>query len=105
MNDPHVNIDPPLYLVRRQEYCWRCNAEMPVVVLLAPNVQGMRVEACVLSNITDLPQAVLRYVQRRFPTFKPTSVKRYTARRVIDRIDGKRANSIGSSCQLIKISK
>ena len=97
MNYQHVNIDPPLHLVSTQEYCWRCDAEIPVVALLAPNVQGMHGEACVLSNITDLLQAVLRYVQRRFPTFKLKTVKTYTAMRVIDRIDGKRANPI-SGC-------
>ena len=47
-----------------------CGAEMPVVALLAPNVDGAEGEPCVLSNIIDLPKPVLSYIQQHFPTFQ-----------------------------------
>ena len=43
---------------------------MPVVTILAPNVEGADGEICILSEITELPSPVLDYIQRRVPTFK-----------------------------------
>jgi hypothetical protein len=50
--------------------CWRCGAKMPVITILAPNVEGAGKEICILSEITELPEAVLAYIQGRVPTFK-----------------------------------
>ena len=80
MDDESLKIDPPLYLVSTREFCWRCDAEMPVVALLAPNVHGSHGEACVLSNITELPKSILTYVQQQFPTFKLRYSKTVDAR-------------------------
>jgi hypothetical protein len=43
---------------------------MPVITILAPNVEGAGGEICILSAITELPEAVLAYIQGRVPTFK-----------------------------------
>ena len=43
---------------------------MPVVTILAPKVEGADGEICLLSEITELPDAVLAYIQGRVPTFK-----------------------------------
>lgn len=43
---------------------------MPVVAILAPKVEGTAGEICILSEITELPDAVLAYIQGRVPTFK-----------------------------------
>ena len=43
---------------------------MPVVALLAPQVVGTEGESCILSGITELPEALLTYIQGRVPTFK-----------------------------------
>jgi hypothetical protein len=43
---------------------------MPVVTILAPKVEGAAGEICILSEITELPDAVLAYIQGRVPTFK-----------------------------------
>ena len=43
---------------------------MPVVTILAPNVEGTAGEICILSEITELPEAVLAYIQGRVPTFE-----------------------------------
>ena len=43
---------------------------MPVVTILAPKVEGTAGEICILSEITELPDAVLAYIQGRVPTFK-----------------------------------
>ena len=43
---------------------------MPVVAILAPQVLGTEGEICILSGITELPEALLAYIQGRVPTFK-----------------------------------
>lgn len=43
---------------------------MPAVGLIAPNVPEAEGEACIFSDITELPAPVLAFIQRRFPTFK-----------------------------------
>jgi len=43
---------------------------MPVIAILAPKVEGNAGEICILSEITELPDAVLAYIQGRVPTFK-----------------------------------
>ena len=43
---------------------------MPVVALLAPNVEDTDNQICVLSDIVDLPKDVLAYIQNRVPTFR-----------------------------------
>ena len=37
---------------------------MPVVAILAPQVEGTEGEICILSGITELPEAILAYIQR-----------------------------------------
>jgi len=43
---------------------------MPVITILAPKVEGADGESCMLSEITELPEAILSYIQGRVPTFK-----------------------------------
>ena len=50
--------------------CWRCGAKMPVVAILAPMVEGTEGEVCILSEVTELSEAVLAYIQGRVPTFR-----------------------------------
>jgi len=65
---------------------------MPVVAILAPKVEGTEGEICILSGITELPEAILAYIQGRVPTFQlkfskttgrfsPTCVSRRNGRR------------------------
>jgi len=70
MNKDRLTIDPPLYLIGKMYSCWRCGAKMPVVAIMAPKVQGAEGEICILSEITELPDPVLAYIQGRVPTFK-----------------------------------
>lgn len=70
MDEERLTIDPPLYLIGKMDACWRCGARMPVVALLAPQVVGTEGASCVLSGITELPEALLAYIQGRVPTFK-----------------------------------
>jgi hypothetical protein len=50
--------------------CWKCGERMPVVALLAPVVEGLEHEVCILSGIVTLPDEVRSYVQKRVPTFQ-----------------------------------
>jgi hypothetical protein len=75
MDDEKIRIDPPLYLASMTISCWRCGAEMPAVGLIAPNVPETGGEVCMLSDITELPNTVLSFIQRRFSTFKRTFSK------------------------------
>ena len=83
MHDSLIQIDPPLYLAHTMISCWRCGADMPAIALVAPNVAEAEGEICILSEIEELPEAVLQYVGNRFPSFKlkysKTSGSRYYA--------------------------
>ncbi len=70
MDKDRLIIHPPIYLVGKIYSCWRCGAKMSVVAILAPKVQGAEGEICILSEITELPDPVLAYIQGRVPTFK-----------------------------------
>ena len=50
--------------------CWRCESIMPVVSLLAPQVDDTERAICLLSSIEELPHEVISYIQKRVPTFK-----------------------------------
>ena len=65
-----LKINPPLYLIGKKISCWRCEAKMPAVALLAPNVEDTDNQICILSDIYDLPNEVLSFIQQRVPTFK-----------------------------------
>jgi hypothetical protein len=69
MHDPQLTVHPPLYLIGKMYSCWRCAAKMPVVTLLAPTVDDMDAQPCVLSDVTRLPDDVLAYIQKRVPTY------------------------------------
>lgn len=70
MDTERLTIEPPVYLIGKMYSCWRCGTKMPVVTILAPKVEGIAGEICILSAITELPDAVLAYIQGRVPTFK-----------------------------------
>lgn len=75
MPDDKVQISPPLYIAHTVTSCWRCGENMPVVALIAPHViaphfQEAEGEVCILSNIEELPEVVLRFVRDRFPLFQ-----------------------------------
>jgi len=70
MDDEKTTINPPLYLASTTISCWRCDADMPAVGLIAPKVADTEDEVCILSDISELPISVLTFVQKRFPTFK-----------------------------------
>ena len=69
MDDEPVRTEAPLHLVSTCTSCWRCAADMPLVAILAPNVNGAQGEPRILSNIPELPKSVVSYVRQRFPTF------------------------------------
>jgi len=70
MNDDRLKINPPLYMIGQKISCWRCESRMPVIALLAPNVDDTEGQVCVLSDIDDIPQEVLSFIQSKVPTFK-----------------------------------
>lgn len=70
MDDNSIRVDPPLYLVHTKISCWRCGAKMPALALVAPNVAETEGEICILSEVEELPELVLQFVRRRFPSFK-----------------------------------
>ena len=70
MYDISLKIRPPLYLIGKTILCWRCEAKMPAVALLAPHVADTEGNTCVLSDIYELPNEVLLFIKKRVPTFK-----------------------------------
>ena len=65
-----LKINPPIYLIGKKICCWHCESRMPVVAILAPDVEDSFGDVCVLSNITRLPADIISYIQNRVPTFK-----------------------------------
>ena len=63
-------IHSPLYLVTAYWPCWQCETKIPLAALLAAKVDENSGEACMLSNITQLPDEVLAFIQQRVPSFK-----------------------------------
>ena len=43
---------------------------MPAVAILAPVIEDTDNEVCILSDVVDLPEKVLGYIQKRVPTYK-----------------------------------
>ncbi len=70
MHDDPIRIDPPLYLAHTRMSCWRCGADMPAIALVAPNVAETEGEICILSEVEELPESVLQFARKRFPSFK-----------------------------------
>jgi len=70
MHDDSIRIDPPLYLAHSMISCWRCGAAMRAIALVAPNVAETEGEICILSEVEELPESVLQFVRKRFPSFK-----------------------------------
>jgi len=78
MDESSLKISPPLYLVGRKISCWKCGERMPVVALVAPNLDEScsekdgteEQEVCILCDIKSLPSIVLEYLQKRVPTFR-----------------------------------
>ncbi len=57
-------------MVGKKIHCWRCEAKMTVIALLAPNVENTENSVCLLSDIKYLPRDVYFYIQSRVATFK-----------------------------------
>jgi hypothetical protein len=70
MHDDPIRIDPPLYLAHTRMSCWRCGADMPAIALVAPSVAETEGEICLLSEVEELPESVLQFVRKRFPSLK-----------------------------------
>ena len=70
MHDGSIRIDPPLYEAHTMISCWRCRGHMPVIALVAPNVPEAEGEVCILSQVEELPEVVLRFVRNHFPSFR-----------------------------------
>ncbi len=70
MRNDNVRINPALYLAHTVIGCWRCGETMPAVALIASNVPQAEGQVCILSEIEELPEAVLHFVRKRFLSFK-----------------------------------
>lgn len=70
MDDGNLKIIPPLYPAGIKIDCWRCRARMPVVTIVATNIENEGSDVAILTGIVALPNEVLNFVQERVPTFK-----------------------------------
>ena len=64
-----LKINPPLYVIGKKVYCWRCRKKMPAIALLAPHVENAYDEVYTISNITWMPDDVRSFIQSKVPTF------------------------------------
>jgi hypothetical protein len=65
-----LKINPPLFLVSTNWPCWKCDTRIPLAALLAIKVDEINGDICKLTNITQLPNEVLDFIQSRVPSFK-----------------------------------
>ena len=70
MRDNKLHINSPLYLVGKKIYCWNCEEKMPAIALIAPNVDDVEGEICILSDIQELPREVYFFIKNKVPSFK-----------------------------------
>lgn len=72
MDEDELKLLPPLFMIGKKIACWKCEGKMTVVALLAPNIVDVEEEneAIVLSDVVELPQPILQYIQSRVPTYK-----------------------------------
>lgn len=70
MRNNKLQINPPLYLIGKKIHCWNCDNKMPVIALLAPNVDETEGEICILPDIQELPKDVYFFIKNRFPSFR-----------------------------------
>lgn len=70
MDDNKFKIRPPLYLIGKKIHCWYCNNKMPVIALLAKNVDNSGGEVCILSDIQRLPKDIYFFIKNKVPSFK-----------------------------------
>ena len=70
MRDNKLKINPPLYLIGKKIHCWNCDNKMPVIALLAPNVDDTEGEIFILSDIQELPKDVYFFIKNRVPSFR-----------------------------------
>jgi len=69
MDNDKLKINPPLYMIGLKTSCWRCDAKMPVIALLAPTVDDTEDQVCILSGIENIPKKILSFIQSKVPTF------------------------------------
>ncbi len=67
-----MDISPPLFLVKGKTDCWKCGESIQVFALLAQNVVGDEGEPYTLSEIEELPETVLSFIEKRAPNFRLT---------------------------------
>ncbi len=65
-----LKINPPLYLLSANRPCWQCKTKISLAALLATNVNANHHDICILSNIIQLPDELLAFIQSRVPSFK-----------------------------------
>ena len=75
MDDDRFQLDPPIHLVVGETGCWRCGASMPVVAILCENVESPEEGPYILSDTVELPQELMVFIQRRYPTYRLTYSK------------------------------
>jgi hypothetical protein len=78
-----LRINPPLYLIGKVVHCWKCQAKMPAVAILAPHIEDTEAQVCILSEVESMPNEVTHYIQSRVPSFKlkysKTAAQKYFA--------------------------
>ncbi len=70
MESNDLIIQPPIYLIGMAVRCWQCQSKMSAVTILAPYVKDTEKQVCILTEIENMPNEVVQYIQSRVPTYK-----------------------------------
>ncbi len=64
-----MQINSPIYLASKTVGCWKCQERMFAVAIIAPNVSEEEGQVCILCDIKSLPENLLMFIEKRFPSF------------------------------------
>ena len=75
MEDDKLKIELPLYMAGMMEHCWKCGEKTPIVALLTTGLVDeynpqLSDEVCILNEVTELPEDLLKYIVKRVPTYQ-----------------------------------
>ena len=69
-NNKKIVLTPPIYLASADMECWKCGSKMKVVAIIATGSIETLGNVITLNNIESLPDNILEYIQKYYPTFK-----------------------------------
>jgi len=70
--DDLLVVGTPIYLIKSWSPCYKCGSAEPVVALASRNISKVPGDdVCILSNIQEMPEEILRLIQSKLTKASP----------------------------------